>query len=123
MEIVILLCLCIGRYGNALRLNNGGYGSAIYRDQINEPCFSNTTACETGFTMMFWLKMADLNNHADIHYYISSGEVFGAEQGVAVFSDYGQLFVQVQSLNHSWDVMDVPFPLFERKPSFNNELC
>lgn len=101
-----------GRYGNAVHLNDGGDGPAIYIDQIDEPCFSNTSACDTGFTMMVWLKMADLDEYNTTHYYISAGEMFGSYEGMTVASIDGLLWVQVRSAHGASEPIASSFPLF-----------
>lgn len=102
-------------YRNALRLNKGnGTGYATYESQEEEMCFSNTDNCQTGFTLMVWLKMTDLYDNG-IHHYISSGKPGNFETGVSIFSVKGMLTAHVRTQQRSWEQLTVPFPLFECK--------
>lgn len=115
MCIIVLQHLKItasGLHGNALRLNDDGNGYAKYNGEENEPCFSDTENCPTGFTMMVWLKIGELTVETTKFHYISSGSPRVAATGFAIFSDLNELQVHLRTPTQSWDWLTAPFPVF-----------
>lgn len=113
--VTCVYLLSQGMYGNAIRLNDGsGTGYARYLDQAEEVCFTNNDDCLTGFTLMVWLKMADLYD-GDTHHYISTDRLESAETGVSLLSDQGILQAYVRAQQQAWGPLTVYLPLLECK--------